>query len=289
MSQTYVIKKCELKDIEVISQYAYRINNMLEHSSNFCPKSLETIEQDLKSSIALNSTYGCWLENRLIGIISCYTDQAKNNTDCSLLIETDVCYDDVAIELFNTVRSQINSDMHYTFFFPKENINCSNFLQKIGAHREVNEYCLLLKHGNENIVPTSLPISELPLEYYAQLEKLHDCIFPGVYISGKDIITDIGNKHFVFSLIDNNTLIAYSVLRLNGGKCATAEIVAVREDYRHKGYGRAVLAHLISIAFKKYCMDCINLIVDGDNENAIRLYLDLGFNIETENCCYTVG
>lgn len=31
-----------------------------------------------------------------------------------------------------------------------------------------------------------------------------------------------------------------------------------------------------------------NNIIVGDNENAIHLYLDLGFEVESENCCYTM-
>lgn len=36
-------------------------------------------------------------------------------------------------------------------------------------------------------------------------------------------------------------------------------------------------------------MDDIALIVEGDNENGIWLYFEVGFVIESENCCYTVA
>ncbi len=129
----------------------------------------------------------------------------------------------------------------------------------------------------------------MPEKHYQQFIELHDSIFPDIYISGKDIINDIGNHHFVYAMIGNEQLLAYCVLKLNSGERCTAEIVAVREGFRYKGYGRAVLTHMVTKAFENYGKESVDLIVEGDNENAIRLYLNLGFAVESENCCYTVN
>lgn len=133
-----------------------------------------------------------------------------------------------------------------------------------------------------------MEINNLDRAYYNQFIQLHDFIFPGVYISGKDIIEDIINKNiFVFSIIEEGRLIAYSVLRLyESSKTAIAEIIGVDEEYRGKGYGKSILNYLIEYSFSNNDIEKIELIVDEDNEAAISLYKSLGFVIDAENCCY---
>jgi len=282
------VKKAMTADLEELSQFACIINGIKERSSNFCYKDPEHIRQEFKESINSGNLVECRIASHLVGILNCYVDHEKHNADCSLLIEAGQNYDSIAKLLLDETRKQFDSSMKYTFFFPKENTDCSNFLDKIGAHREVNEYCLLLKLGNLKLPTSSYKVAELPEEYYNQFISLHDSIFPEIYISGKEVINDIGKNHYIYAIIENGQIIAYSVLRSGGKNRVTAEIVAVRDGFRRKGYGRVVLSYLACQAFDTYGMDYVDLIVDSDNENAIKLYLDLGFVVESENCCYTI-
>lgn len=281
-----IIRNSVQKDIEELTQFAHRINSIVEHSSTFCSNKLENIQRDIQDSISSNTAIECRQDNQLIGVLICYVDQEKSNADCSLLLDPDVAYENIAAKLFEFMRNQLSPSIKYTFFFPKENKDYKDFLDTIGAKREVNEYSLLLKRGDEKLPTHSLTITDLAMENYTQFIELHDDIFPDVYISGKDIIDDIGNLHFAYTIVDNEQIVAYSILKLKGSKRATAEVVAVRECLRGKGYGRIILSHLVKTALETYGMDYVDLIVDCDNENALHLYLDLGFKIESENCCY---
>lgn len=279
---------CTIEHIEEIIEFIYRLNNRVESASNFCPKSKEYIKEEILNGINDNSFFIYWENNKVLGTINYYLDEVRNNADCTLLIDSKICdYNAVANILFKKVKDINNIDTKYTFFFPKENIDCSNFLESINAKREVNEYGLIMNKDGIKNEKFKSNVNELPIDYYEQFKNLHNEIFPDVYISGTNIVESIGNKYYVYSIVEDNTLIAYSVLRLNGDKSATAEVIGVRESFRGKGYGKTVINYLIEKAFNSFGISQIDLIVDADNEKAIKLYLDLGFAIEHENRCYT--
>lgn len=96
------------------------------------------------------------------------------------------------------------------------------------------------------------------------------------------------SEDFLEAISRNSIFACWKDDELNKDRSATAEIVAVKEGYRGKGYGRAILSYLIDKAFTFFEADKIDLIVEEDNEKAISLYLDLGFVIVTENKCYIV-
>jgi GNAT superfamily N-acetyltransferase len=187
------------------------------------------------------------------------------------------------------MRALMNSQFHYTFFFSKENVECSTFLKSLDAFQKPNEYGLLIQKKNSFQAKKSEKVQILPKEYHHKFIELHDAIFPDVYISGKEIISDIGKNHYVFTIIENDQIKAYSILFLRGNPRATAEIIGVHHDFRHQGYGRTVLSHLIYSAFNDFGLEAVDLIVDSDNAYALNLYLKIGFTIEFENHCYLLA
>jgi ribosomal protein S18 acetylase RimI-like enzyme len=283
------VSYCTQQQLEKLTEFAYHMNNEIEHSSTFCAKSKGAIREDLLEGISRNCVLACWNDDEIIGVFHCYIDKARSNADCNMLIDSRKSdYNAIAGLLFERFNKSNDAHMKYTFFFPKENAECASFLDSIQADRQVNEYRLILKKKHLKSKALTMNVTELSTVYHQSFIELHDSIFPDVYVSGKDVIKDIGKNRFVYSIIENGILIAYSVLRLNRGGSATAEIVAVKENFRGRGYGRAVLCYLIDTAFTSFQADKIDLIVEGDNERAIKLYLDLGFEVGTENRCYIV-
>ena len=58
--------------------------------------------------------------------------------------------------------------------------------------------------------------------------------------------------------------------------------IAVREDQRGQGIGTALLAHLLAEANRHLGLKRIELAVFADNEPAIRLYKNFGFEVEAQ-------
>ena len=158
--------------------------------------------------------FACWTDGRLVGLVSCFPDWEKGNADCSLLLDAHGAdYRAAAGALLAKAREKLGSGMACTFFFPVENGECRGFLEQAGARRQVNEYILRL--GREawseprDMAAEPRPVREGELADFA---ALHDQVFPGVYVSGRDILEDLGKGRFVYVVSDSAGLAAYGVL-----------------------------------------------------------------------------
>ena len=208
--------------------------------------------------------------------------------DVSFLVAPEADYTQTAGGLLTAICEKLPKETQCNFFFPKQNRRCAAFLETMHAKQEVNEYGLLLLRGQERNLAESEGVAELTMADFTEFSALHDAVFPEVYISGKEILAAIGKDRKVYVLKKDGKLLAYGVLQRRSETRSAAEIVGVREGYRHQGYGRRILSELIRRAFADEKTEKLDLIVDCDNENAMKLYFDLGFETEFENCCYTI-
>ena len=285
---TYVLRPFTPGDLTELSLLAQRLNAQRETGSSFCCARAEDIRQDFEETME----YGLalWGDGGPQGLISCFPDVEKGNADCALLLDAHgTAYLEAADQLLSAAREKLGGEMACTFFFPQENAECRNFLTQLGAARQVNEYILLLCRGEWRL-PSALAARPRPVRggERAAFEALHDAVFPGIYVSGGDIWADLGRSRFLYVISDETGLAAYGVLRIHGGAKAVAEIIGVRADARRRGYGRSLLHHLAEQAFTQFGAEELELVVDGDNQNALRLYLDTGFRIQQENNCYVL-
>ena len=273
----------ELAELSLLAQ---RLNARRETGSTFCCARAEDIRRDFAEAMAYSAA--CWEDGRPRGLLSCLPGPARKNADCSLLL--DACgadYREAAGALLARARERLGPGMACTFFFPVENGECRGFLEQAGARRQVNEYILRL--GREawseprDMAAEPRPVREGELADFA---ALHDQVFPGVYVSGRDILEDLGKGRFVYVVSDSAGLAAYGVLKPQSNEQAVAEVLAVRQDARRRGYGGAILNYLAREAFFRLGVRRLELVVDGDNRNALKLYLDTGFQLFQENNCY---
>lgn len=289
LAEDVIVSACTIEQIDEIVDFAFRLNNEIQNSSTFCPKLKKSIQEEFLQSIANKSIFALWQNNNVIAVINYYLDESRNNADCNLLIDAQVVdYNFAANNLLRKIRMLNQDDTSYKFFFPKENQNCTLFLKSIQARRGVNEYQLMLNRDMFLNIEPRFYAFDLPIQYFPDFLELYDEIFPNSYVSAEEILKGLGTRHFVFSIIEQECLIAISVLRLNENSTATAELIGVRHNHRGKGFGKSILSYLIRKAFNSMKVSKIDLIVDSDNQNAIELYLKLGFTLQQENCCYTI-
>lgn len=70
----------------------------------------------------------------------------------------------------------------------------------------------------------------------------------------------------------------YTVSTAEGGRAALFEDLVVHPDYRGRGIGTALLAHVVERARTDGILR-LTLLTDGDNERAQALYRKLGFTV----------
>lgn len=188
-------------------------------------------------------------------------DEEKQTADCvGPFVEGDFCK--IAKEMLDYAKALYKQSLCIYFFFDKRNIECIAFMDLICAENKGDESILTLKRDNYKKQEFNISVEKLISEYEDQLIELHDSIFPDVYVSGKDIIQSTGINRQVFCIIENGHLCGYSVLKTPSvGIKATAEVIAVDENFRSKGYGKALLNALIKESFSHSGIDEIDLVV----------------------------
>ncbi|SHO51091.1 Ribosomal protein S18 acetylase RimI [Anaerocolumna xylanovorans DSM 12503] len=273
-----------------MTDLAFLKNNEPEYFSAFCPSKRISIKGDFENGMnSGDSIYaGYFQDNLLKGFIGGYVDKERENVDC-IGPFTAESYNGIFHELFQFLRNQLPLDYKYTFYIGSENKECIHFMEELNALSTGNEYTLYIEKKEYKNGEISQELTEYSKEYKEQLINLHDTIFPGVYISGKGIIESLGKSREVCCIIKENELVGYCVLRnYNGTSNGTIEVLAVKEKYRHQGYGRKLLNSMIKKAFDSYNKERLNLIVDQINQNALSLYYSIGFKLNQVNCAYII-
>lgn len=280
------IRPFAVDELDTLALFAERLNAHRQTGSTFCCAKAADIRRDFAETLPYN--FACWAENVPVGLLACYPDIEKQNADCSLLIEaTGPDYERIAEGLVGAVRQRLGAGMACTFFFPAENAQCRHFLRRMGAAQQQNEYLLLLSQKDwqqsATLAAAAQPLTDPQRAAFA---ALHDAVFPHCYANGRDILAESGKTRFVHVITDGEGLAAYGVLKTQGGARATVEMLGVRPDARRRGYGRAMLRHLIQEAFCRHGARQVDLVVDADNHGALRLYLETGFAVQQQNNCF---
>lgn len=280
------IRPFAAEELEGLALLAQRLNASRETGSSFCCARAEDIRRDFEESMEYG--FACWVDGAPLGLVSCFPDPGKGTADCSLLLDAQgTAYQELAQALMAAARRRLGPGTACTFFFPVENGECRSFLEQAGAQRQVNEYILRLERAAWK-PPHAAAAQPRPLrdEERDAFSSLHDAVFPGAYASGQDILADLGKTRFVSVIQDGEGLAAYGVLKPQGKGQAAAEMLAVRADARRRGLGRAMLNHLAREAFSRLGVERLELVVDADNQSALSLYLDTGFQVFQENNCF---
>ena len=126
-------------------------------------------------------------------------------------------------------------------------------------------------------------------EYLDQIIEIEKGSFVRPW-SRSNFLSEIANNELSEMYVDviEGQVVSYGDLWYMFENCDLTKI-AVREDMRHKGYGRKMLKHLITIASRKGC-EFMHLEVNVNNQDALDLYEKNGFEtVRTRKRYYENG
>jgi ribosomal protein S18 acetylase RimI-like enzyme len=110
-------------------------------------------------------------------------------------------------------------------------------------------------------------IKEIDRVAFPSEEQYDDAVYEQMPQSGLSVVAETPDGHVVGYLF-----VSAESHDSNGDAFGYVRSVAVHPDYRHRGYGRALLEAIIGRDGRK-----VDLFVEEGNKPAIRLYQSLGF------------
>jgi len=279
-----VIRMAEEKDLEAVTQLSFRRNQEEKYRVAYCCRGLEHIRNDYKFMMERpeHLVLVAEAEGRIEGVLGLFCMNEIHRQDCcGPFVEDDFLFTGTALI---EEAKRLRPGYKFNFYFHKHNQNYLHMAQILGAKMNGLEHTMKIKR--EDVLPISpnplvRPIKE---EEYEQLRILHEQIFPGLYLSGSELVEGIGEEYQVFVIHDESGLCAYGVLKIpEDNKHGIAEVFAVEEHHRGNGYGRMVVKEVLRQGFFQYGYDDLTLIADDDNIVARTLYESVGFTTVDNN------
>ena len=288
-----MIKECNPSHLQQCVDIAFLRNNQPENNSAYCPKSKDSIRSDFEFVMSSPDSLmiGYFDGDVLAGIMGCFMNPENNWVDCCGPFFCNEWSGEIAKDMFKFARSKLTSEVRFNFFFDARNNNCHQLMESLSAMRRDNEYVLILKKPDykpQQNLRTVIPYSS---KFENDVIKILHDTFPDSYVSGRELTGSIGKEREVYCALDENgAFVGYGVLKRYNGNAGhmTAEIFAVAEGARGKGYGWALLNTVVDCALNKYGAQTVDLIVDRLNTNARDLYYSCGFKLKVENSSYCI-
>ena len=287
-----MIKNLNTGYLQQCVEIAFLRNNQPKSNSAYCPKSKENICADFAFIIDNPDSILLGLVNDdvVTGVLGCFVNPDNNWVDCSGPFFKDEWNQEDAKAMIAYAKSNLPKAAKFNFYFDTRNLNLHQLMESLSAERNDNEYILLLNKTNYKPRQIEQNIIAYNSNFENDVIKLKNNTWADSYITDKDLINSINKDRDVFCALDENgKFVGYGILkRYDDDNRMTAEVFAVAEHARGKGYGWALLNTVVDCAFNKYNANIVDLVVDRLNTHARDLYYSCGFNLNIENAAYCI-
>jgi ribosomal protein S18 acetylase RimI-like enzyme len=284
-----MITKCNLKELEAITDLAYEQNNRPEYNSAYCFKDREAIKDDFMQMLKSKESFilGYFDDNELMGICGFYVDKDKKTVDLvgPFLKEGD--YRSVSVEMLAFADRKLKKGYRYNFFFDQKNSRYLEFMMEIQAEYQDHEYSLLLRRNNYKKHQTEKRAKELFKNYTDEVKEIHDTNFKDSYLSGYDIISSAKNERKAVYITACGELAGYGSGRFWATPDrASIDIIYVVPKLRNQGYEQALLDGMIESIYENKEIEYIGMVIETDDRDFIEICIQAGFEITAKNCSY---
>lgn len=272
--------------IDKIVDFMYELNNCSKHHIGYCGKNKVEIYSTVAELIGDgNQFFMVCNEDKLIGVIGYekYDDTVeiwgpfiqKNNVQALNM-------------LWNNMFNSVGDDKcKYNIHCNTENLIAREFASDKGFKVICEGRTMNLDLSNLEI-PVCDNISKITEFEYIEFAKLHHITFPNAYYSGNQIIDMLDDEHMIFVAKEADKLIGYVFISMNlKFNEGDIEFICVDSNYRGRGCGIKLLYTALK-AFKENGINKLQLWVNIENQNAIKLYKNVGFEIIDRLISYSI-
>jgi GNAT superfamily N-acetyltransferase len=118
-------------------------------------------------------------------------------------------------------------------------------------------------------------------DFFAQLEKLHQTLFPTAYFTTRQMVEKVNKNHQLFLATEANQLLGYHFCKIEPeAESGYVDFIGTDSSARKRGIGADLLATGLDWMLSTLTTNKISLTVNADNVAARNLYEKFGFGIE---------
>ncbi len=278
-----MIRKIRHEDYEDV----FSLISTLDHSDDFycgyTSNDNDQLKKELTDTIQKQAAYVAVVDGKIKGVVSYFQFNEKvNRYDISgpYVINHSV---DLAFDLYQQVTKTLKVGT-YQFFFRKNSSFYPKLMDKIKAECKGYEYELMLeKYNFKRLGKVTFSVAAMKEDERELVKQMHDQMFPDVYLSANQLV----ESKDVYVFHHDDEAIGYALIRPMQNMFYL-DVFAIKEQFRHQGFGKQFLSSIIDKSFYKNTHRKIKLVVEAANEQAVQMYIDFGFSIISINSVYHV-
>ncbi|XMB86631.1 GNAT family N-acetyltransferase [Mycoplasmatota bacterium WC44] len=219
--------------------------------------------------------------DQLLGYLVVYPSYREGEVQVTGLVHPNSRRSGVFTHLLNSAITDVKEDKNTIRFIKDCNSQSGlSFLNYIGAKYIESSYTMQYQAGKIHEFTNSLLISNAKMNEIDKLVEIGIEAFGTKEEEERPLVkTNIenDNRHLLVGYL-NDQIIGCVLASIEDGK-ATIGDLAVKKEYRKRGFGRELLYYIIKDV-KELGVDEMHLSVYIDNENALSLYESCGFTVK---------
>ncbi|OME95128.1 MULTISPECIES: GNAT family N-acetyltransferase [Paenibacillus] len=281
-----ILEQADMK-LRELSSFLARLNGIRHHHVGYCGEQEGEIYSTLQTEFTENGELSSqkftviYDQDQIVGALGFDVDEEERSAELwgPFIDAEGEQWNRLAEQLWDAGTSKLEGCVNrYYGFYNVDHQSAVRFMEDKGG-RKSGEHHVLRLRKSALLTDGLSGLQDFTPEYTDEFAKLHGTNFPNTYLSAQDIMQQLDDDHRLFMFTEQGELAGYVYVEGEPEfKEGSIEYIAVSENFRGKGYGRALLDQALHYLFHIVQLEDISLCVDQRNEGAIQLYQRAGFD-----------
>lgn len=291
-----ILEQANMK-LRELSSFLARLNGIRHHHVGYCGEQEGEIYSTLQTEFTENGELSSqkftviYDQDQIVGALGFDVDEEERSAELwgPFIDAEGEQWNRLAEQLWDAGTSKLEGCVNrYYGFYNVDHQSAVRFMEDKGG-RKSGEHHVLRLRKSALLTDGLSGLQDFTPEYADEFVKLHGTNFPNTYLSAQDIMQQLDADHRLFMLTEQGQLVGYVYVEGEPEfKEGSIEYIAVSENFRGKGYGRALLDQALHYLFHIVQLEDISLCVDQRNEGAIQLYQRAGFDAVHKLAAYVL-